>query len=198
MAYLFSGCSLNRLFWTAAVLASATGDLCLRGLNAVKAALRLDQMKWEKNEEEKSSKRRKRDAKNPDPEYLRSRFGTSDFPVFEVVRGLENFSPDPRAADLQIYAATCLQVQGVQSHPICAQVQDLLEISMVRISLLHLFQRKTCCIFSHARFFLHFPKQLLFASFKVRESVYTSSKKVLYFINIILQSFSNSQLPRQP
>ena len=135
--------------------------ICTAGmnLNAVKAALRLDQMKWEKNKEDKSSKRRKRDAEDQDdldPEYLRSRFGSPDFPVLEVVRGLENFSPDPRAADLQIYAATCLQ--GVQSHPICAQVQDILEISRVRISLLHLFQRKILLYL--------FPCKVFFTFFK--------------------------------
>ena len=109
--------------------------ICTAGmnLNAVKAALRLGQMKWEKNKEDKSSKRRKRDAEDQDdldPEYLRSRFGSPDFPVLEVVKGLDNSSPDPRAADLQLFAATCLQ--GVKSDPICAEVEDLLEISMVR------------------------------------------------------------------
>ena len=59
--------------------------ICAAGmnLNAVKAALRLDQMEWEKNEEG-SSNRRKRyaeDGDDPDPEYLLARFGSSDFPV---------------------------------------------------------------------------------------------------------------------
>ena len=55
--------------------------ICTAGmnLNAVKAALRLDQIDWEKNQEDRSSRRRKRNAAegqlDPDPEYLRSRFG---------------------------------------------------------------------------------------------------------------------------
>ena len=92
--------------------------ICTAGmnLNAVKAALRLDQMDWEKNQEDKSSKRRKRNVAegqlDPEPEYLRSRFGSPDFPVLEVVKGLGSSSPDPMAAiilsDLQSYASICL------------------------------------------------------------------------------------------
>ena len=101
--------------------------ICTAGmnLNAVKAALRLDQMKWEKNEEDKSSKRRKRDAEDqddPDPEYLRSRFGSPDFPVLEVVKGLGSSSPDPMAASIlsgvHNYASTCLQGVNSEKLPI--------------------------------------------------------------------------------
>ena len=93
-------------------------------LNAVKAALRLDQMEWEKNREE-SSGRKKRDAQDrdhPGPEYLRSRFGSPDFPVLEVVKGLGSSSPDPMAASIlsgvHNYASICLQGVNSEKLPI--------------------------------------------------------------------------------
>ena len=95
--------------------------ICTAGmnLNAVKAALRLDQVEWEENREE-SSGRKKRDAE--DPEYLRSRFGSPDFPVIEVVKGLGSSSPDPMAASIlsgvHNYVSTCLQGVNSEKLPI--------------------------------------------------------------------------------
>ena len=77
--------------------------ICTAGmnLNAVKVALNIDKVQWGRSRGEafRRGKREVEDKDSLDQEYLRSRFGSPDFPVLEIVKGLgSSSSSDPMAA----------------------------------------------------------------------------------------------------